>query len=161
MFLLWIFTGLGVLVGLFRFVGSGRHPVAPRKTVGSGGRLSNAVVLRFYNYFYKWTTNHLITLFKSIIVLAEHRCSQVMVFEERGNPEYPDKNLFKQSREPTKSVHFADAGSGNRTRDIVEKWVPPLRQPCDPKNVICLFKHYMTPLLIAAMYDAIQHRCQL
>ena len=41
------FTGLGVLL-FFRLLGGGRHPDAPRKTVGSGGRLSNAVVLPFY-----------------------------------------------------------------------------------------------------------------
>jgi len=29
-----------------------------------------------------------------------------MVFEERGKPEYPEKNLSEQSREPTNSVHM-------------------------------------------------------
>ena len=28
------------------------------------------------------------------------------VFEERGKPEYPGKNLSEQSREPTNSVHI-------------------------------------------------------
>jgi len=30
----------------------------------------------------------------------------MLVFEERGKPEYPEKNLLEQSREPTNSVHI-------------------------------------------------------
>jgi len=31
----------------------------------------------------------------------------MLVYEERGKPEYPEKNLWKQSREPTKnSTHI-------------------------------------------------------
>ena len=66
----------------------------------------------------------IITLFKSQIILAEHECStnwgdcksnksnqinqtnQMLVFEERGKPEYPEKNLSEQSREPTNSDHI-------------------------------------------------------
>ena len=29
----------------------------------------------------------------------------MLVFEERGKPEYPEKNLSEQSREPTNSAH--------------------------------------------------------
>jgi len=29
----------------------------------------------------------------------------MLVFEERGKPEYPEKSLSEQSREPTNSVH--------------------------------------------------------
>ena len=38
----------------------------------------------------------------------------MLVFEEREKPEYPEKNLSEQSREPT-----YDAESGNRTRDTL------------------------------------------
>ena len=31
---------------------------------------------------------------------------QMLVFEERGKPEYPGKNLSEQSREPTNSTHI-------------------------------------------------------
>ena len=32
---------------------------------------------------------------------------EMLVFEERGKPEYPEKNLLEQSREPTKnSTHI-------------------------------------------------------
>ena len=30
----------------------------------------------------------------------------MLVFEERGKPEYPEKNLSEQSREPTNSAHL-------------------------------------------------------
>jgi len=30
----------------------------------------------------------------------------MLVFEERGKPEYPEKNLSEQSREPTNSFHI-------------------------------------------------------
>ena len=43
----------------------------------------------------------------------------MLVFEERGKPEYPEKNLSEQSREPTNSAHIRRALS-------------PLRQPCSP-----------------------------
>ena len=42
----------------------------------------------------------------------------MLVFEERGKPEYPEKNLSEQSREPTNQSTY-DAGSGNRTRDTL------------------------------------------
>ena len=31
------------------------------------------------------------------------KSNQMLVFEERGKPEYPEKNLSEQSREPTNS----------------------------------------------------------
>ena len=42
---------------------------------------------------------------------------EMLVFEERGKPEYSKKNLSEQSREPTtKLTHPThDTGSGNRT----------------------------------------------
>jgi len=30
----------------------------------------------------------------------------MLVFEERGKPEYAEKNLSEQSREPTNAVHI-------------------------------------------------------
>ena len=60
----------------------------------------------------------IITLFESQIILAEHKCctnwgdcksnksNQMLVFEERGKPEFPEKNLLEQSREPTNSAHI-------------------------------------------------------
>ena len=34
------------------------------------------------------------------------KSNQILVFEERGKPEYPEKNLSEQSREPTNSAHI-------------------------------------------------------
>jgi len=48
----------------------------------------------------------------------------VLVFEERGKPEYPEKNLLEQRREPTTNsthvhVYMYHTGSGNRTWDTL------------------------------------------
>ena len=32
--------------------------------------------------------------------------NQMLVLEERGKPEFPEKNLSEQSREPTNSAHL-------------------------------------------------------
>ena len=42
----------------------------------------------------------------------------MLVFEERGKPEYPEKNLSEQSRETNKQSTY-EADSGNRTRDTL------------------------------------------
>ena len=34
------------------------------------------------------------------------KSNQMLVFEERGKPEYPEKNLSEQSRELTNSAHL-------------------------------------------------------
>ena len=34
------------------------------------------------------------------------KSNQMLVFEETGIPEYPEKNLSEQSREPTNSAHL-------------------------------------------------------
>ena len=34
------------------------------------------------------------------------KSNQMLVFAERGKPEYPEKNLSEQSREPTNSAHL-------------------------------------------------------
>ena len=45
----------------------------------------------------------------------------MLVFEERGKPEYPKKNLSEQSRGTNNKLnpHMTPAGSGNRTRDTL------------------------------------------
>ena len=45
----------------------------------------------------------------------------MLVFEERGKPEYPEKNLALGARKRTnkKTRPTNDAGSGNRTRDTL------------------------------------------
>ena len=36
----------------------------------------------------------------------QHKSNQMLIFGERGKPEYPGKNLSGQSREPTNSTHI-------------------------------------------------------
>ena len=38
--------------------------------------------------------------------ILEIKSNQMLVLEERGKPEYPEKNLSEQSREPTNSTHI-------------------------------------------------------
>ena len=58
----------------------------------------------------------------------------MLVFEERGKPEFPEKNLSEQSREPTNSAHIwrrvreSNPGHIGGTRAL-----SPLHQPCSPK----------------------------
>ena len=41
---------------------------------------------------------------------------EILFFEERGKPEYLEKNLSEKSREQQQTGRTYDAGSGNRTR---------------------------------------------
>ena len=41
---------------------------------------------------------------------------EVLVFEERGKPEYPEKNRSEQGREPTTTQPTYDTGTWSRTR---------------------------------------------
>ena len=61
---------------------------------------------------------------------------KVLVFKERGKPEYPEKNLSEQGREPTtNSTHI-----WRRHRDLNpghiggRQVLSPLRHPCSPRQ---------------------------
>ena len=51
------------------------------------------------------------TVQKSNQLISNHR----LVLKESEKPEYPEKNILKQSREPTNSTHIHDTESGNGT----------------------------------------------
>ena len=59
----------------------------------------------------------------------------MLVFEERGKPEFSEKNLSEQSREPTNLVHMwrrvreSNPGHIDRRRALSPLR---LRQPCSP-----------------------------
>ena len=89
----------------------------------------------------------IITSYKSQGYLAEHKCftywgdwksnqikgNQVKCwfFEERGKPEYPEKNLSEQSREPTNSTHMSHRVRESIPGHIGGRWVLSLlRQLC-------------------------------
>ena len=46
---------------------------------------------------------------------SNYKSNQMLVFGERGKPEYPEKNLSEQKGESTNSAHL-DAESGNQTQ---------------------------------------------
>ena len=56
----------------------------------------------------------------------------MMVLEERGKPEYPEKNLSEQSREPTNSAHMTPSPGIEPGPHWWEASALPLRQPCSP-----------------------------
>ena len=81
--------------------------------------------------------------------MSEHSRIELLVFEERGKPEYPEKNLLEQSREPTtNSTDIIDTGSGNRTRDTLMEGghshhctipAPRLHHPCSLDSHRCFY----------------------
>ena len=62
---------------------------------------------------------------------------KMLVFEERGKPEYPEKNLSEQRREPTTNLTHI----WRRHRDLNpghidgRRVLPPLRHPCSPREL--------------------------
>ena len=63
----------------------------------------------------------------------------MLVFEERGKPEYPEKNLSEQSREPTNSAHLWRRVRESNPGHIGGRRAPrvsPLRQPCSSKWIL-------------------------
>ena len=64
----------------------------------------------------------------------------MLVFEERGKPEYPEKNLSEQSREPTNSVHiWRRVRESNPGHIGGRRALSPLRQPCSPNSSLLPF----------------------
>ena len=57
--------------------------------------------------------------------------SNQKVLEERGKPEYPEKNLSEQSREPTNSAYiWRQVRESNPGHIGGRRVLSPLRQPC-------------------------------
>ena len=61
---------------------------------------------------------------------------KVLVFKERGKPEYPEKNLSEQGREPTtNSTHIWRRRQDSNPGHIGGRRVlSPLRHPCSPSQ---------------------------
>ena len=59
----------------------------------------------------------------------------MLVFEERGKPEFPEKNLSEQSREPTNSAHiWRRVRESNPGHIGGRRALSPLHQPCSLKR---------------------------
>ena len=57
--------------------------------------------------------------------------NQMLLFDERGKPEYPGKKLSWQSREPTNSIHiWYQVRKSNLGHISGRKVLSPLGQPC-------------------------------
>ena len=67
---------------------------------------------------------------------------EVLVFEEREKPEYPEKNLSEQGREPTtNSTHIWRRRRDLNPGHIGGKWaLPLLRHPCSPTYLFWAWK---------------------
>ena len=73
------------------------------------------------------------TLPKSIFYnyYSQTKSNQMLVFDERGKPEYPGKNLSWQSRGPTNSIHIWHRVRKSNPGHIGGRQVlSPLGQPC-------------------------------
>ena len=61
----------------------------------------------------------------------------MLVFEERGKPEFPEKNLSEQSREPTNSAHiWRRVRESNPGHIGGRRALSPLHQPRSPKKLL-------------------------
>ena len=62
---------------------------------------------------------------------------EMLVFAERGKPEYPEKNLLEQRREPTtNSTHiWRRVRESNPSHIGGKRVLSPLCHPCSPKNI--------------------------
>ena len=68
---------------------------------------------------------------KFFTVINQTKSNQMLVFGERGKPEYPEKNLSEQSREPTNSAHiWRRVWESNPGHIGGRRALSPLRQPC-------------------------------
>ena len=65
---------------------------------------------------------------------TKHKSNQMLVFAERGKPEYPKKNLSEQGREPTNSAHLCMTASPGiePERYWWKASALTLRHPCSP-----------------------------
>ena len=60
----------------------------------------------------------------------------MLVFEERGKPEFPEKNLSEQSREPTNSAHiWRRVRESNPGHIGGRRALSPLHQPCSSFSI--------------------------
>ena len=82
--------------------------------------------MQFSNALYNSRGNQI-----NIAQIIIYKSNQVLVFDERGKPEYPRENLSKQSREPTNSIHILHRVRKSNSGHIDGRQVlSPLGQPC-------------------------------
>ena len=77
----------------------------------------------------------------------------MLVFEDRGQPEYPEKNLSEQRREPTTNstniwCRRRDLNPGHISERRV---LSPLRHPCSSKLRWCYMRRFATTIFSATL----------
>ena len=87
----------------------------------------------------------------------------MLVFEERGKPEFPEKNLSEQSREPTNSAHiWRRVRESNPGHIGGRRALSPLHQPCSRINYYNLFckqfdrNEHFSPFELRSAFESIQ-----
>ena len=86
----------------------------------------------------------------------------MLVFEERGKPEFPEKNLSEQSREPTNSAHiWRRVRESNPGQIGGRRALSPLRQPCSPKvfATLYVFMAMQVILVVAVLRRGTREGC--
>ena len=75
-------------------------------------------------------------------------------FEEREKPEYLEKNLTEQRREPTtNSTHiWRRVRESNPGHISVRRALSPLRHLCSPRGIQCTFGRFLTDLACPIVY---------
>ena len=73
---------------------------------GQGIKSSNNVIIIMFNISIAQISIHMIMIKCALQYHQEIKSTQMLVLEERGKPEYQEKNLSGQSREPTNSAHL-------------------------------------------------------
>ena len=89
------------------------------------------------NLFYPRSTKEFIRTGWNVSVRSRSNWNlKVLVFKERGKPEYPEKNLSEQGREPTtNSTHIWRRRQDSNPGHIGGRRVlSPLRHPCSPDH---------------------------
>ena len=82
-----------------------------------------------------------------------------LVFEERGEPEYPEKNLSEQRREPkTNPAHIWRRVRETNPGNTAKRALPPLRHPCSQcfSLVLCISASWIPYYL----YDRCKRKVQ-
>ena len=80
----------------------------------------------------------------------------MLVFEERGKPEFPEKNLSEQSREPTNSAHiWRRVRESNPGHIGGRRALSPLHQPCSLVELAWGRVELLGDLLVARAWEEI------
>ena len=105
------------------------------------GRRSNVKALKRdpdkVNFRQVTNSNFYIIIFREDPISWSNCNLEMLVLVEGGKPEYPEKNLLEQGREPTtNSTHIWSWAWESNPGHIGGRWaLSPLHQPCSPQRL--------------------------